>query len=152
VSLKYPPLYWETRPSDEKFFIGLGSWCPYRRLKTICAKQLETRKSEALNEWPDLSHLREVVSYTSRQIKEWLEWPNDYFVPDDPCEILFCDPTAYGFAMTEHAEECLEAIQKHFSLPGRILDQLDLERIRYEVLINMIVSSGSEHGSSINGY
>ena len=59
--------------------------------KHLC-KQLKSRNEGVLDEWPH--DTRELAIKMAGMIQEYLEWPNAFFVPRDPCDILLWDTTS----------------------------------------------------------
>lgn len=89
------PLYWPRVCKEptwiQRFLRGipiLGIDSVARR--HICA-QLALRDRSCLQLWPDNSELITTISFVFSKIQEWFRWPNDFYMPEDPCEILFWD-------------------------------------------------------------
>lgn len=56
--------------------------------------QLLQRDAACLQMWEAVPRIdMKLVRDVSGIIREYMFWPNDLFIPDDPCEILFHDPT-----------------------------------------------------------
>lgn len=59
----------------------------------IC-RQLRARTQCALDQWSHSERIRQVRDKVSPIIQDEFSWPNCYFVPDDPCEILLWEHSA----------------------------------------------------------
>jgi hypothetical protein len=51
------------------------------------------RGKEVLSSWGNDKEIVSVRDAVSRTIAKELNWPNGFFIPDDPCSILFFDPS-----------------------------------------------------------
>lgn len=65
-----------------------------KRVLRILHRQLSIRPSEALALWKNDPALMECRDRVSSLLQEYFYWPNNHFIPDDPCEILFWDPSS----------------------------------------------------------
>jgi hypothetical protein len=54
-------------------------------VRTSICSQLAARAPILPERWG--SH-RVLASRVCRRIREWMEWPNDHFIPDDPMEVI----------------------------------------------------------------
>ncbi len=64
-------------------FVGLAA-----RIRRSLAGQLKARPAEAMNVWdlgPEAHRVRDRVS---QRVRDVLEWPNDRFIPADPCRLV----------------------------------------------------------------
>jgi hypothetical protein len=52
-------------------------------------------------------------------VEEYFRWPNPYYIPDDPCEVLFWDPT-----MEMRFEEASLVLSDKFGFPEDRAEEL----------------------------
>ena len=115
------------------------------RYQSICA-QLRARPAVAMALWPDNDQVRHVRDTISLVVKDEFMWPNELFIPSDPCAILFW----------EHSARC-----SYFQAVVDILTELDLrasdvgdcvlvppEGMRYGEFVASVAQSLRSHGRS----
>lgn len=96
-------------------FIGIDKRA-FRSIK----QQLAQRSISELSNWGQESARLQVRDTLTSLLREYLRWPNDRFIPEDPCAILVFDPT------TElRAVEARRVIEDKFRLPIGFLDELN---------------------------
>ncbi|UCG31805.1 MAG: hypothetical protein JSU68_09060 [Phycisphaerales bacterium] len=101
----------------QRFLKGMPFVGPDRRALRNIRRQM-TRRSEAdLGAWKCEERVAAVRDVVSRLIQECMEWPTCYFIPDDPCDILFFEP--FGDLRDVDA---VVAIDEQFNLPTETLD------------------------------
>ena len=97
--LHCPPLDW---PEDWKrpkrldtLLLGIPFIGPQHRTRQSICEQLRARDPGCLSLWEESVERFRIARTVSAIVKDELNWPNDLFIPADPCEILFWDFTAY---------------------------------------------------------
>jgi hypothetical protein len=108
-------------------FFGLRA----RTLRNI-NQQLMRRSINVFELWGDNIDTYKCLCCVSPIVKEYFFWRNTLFIPDDPCEILFWDPSTelrFGTA--------LSMLGDLFSFPKTFWD--DLGELKYGELINRII-------------
>lgn len=124
---------WEGLSRRRKFFLSSPSSALVRRTQARLKSEVRARSLEALRLWPADRQTQYVFAYISSVIYEYMNWWEDVmFIPMDPCEILFLDPT-----IDLLAETAVGVIEHHFSLPSTVL--ADISRITYGQLIGRMV-------------
>lgn len=86
------PDNWKKPSSGQKIFMGTPFVGLDRRIFRAFKQKLENRNESIHNLWPEdleLCSIRDEVSTTLAKI---FGWPNTWFHPDDPCDILFWSP------------------------------------------------------------
>ena|GEM_PF-6049364 len=89
------PLFWtdEDEPLEPNWFKRLLKPAPsFKQMQEGLNQQLSMRQCPSPLRWgSDAPHLR--VGYVICRIaKEHFDWINDYFIPDDPFDIVFLTP------------------------------------------------------------
>lgn len=69
--------------------------------------------------WEGRDRVHRVRDRASEIIAEALEWPNPYFIPQDPCEIVFWDGT-----LDMLVEEAVLRLDDEFAIPDELWDRL----------------------------
>ena len=108
--------------------------------RNVCG-QLKSRSIGCLRLWGGEVDRFHILCFLLPIVKEYGRWPNCYFMPDDPCEILFFDPTSELLAA-----EAVCKIHEELSLPADMLD--DLDALTYGELVdrlNQFVKSNQEN-------
>ncbi len=90
--LSWPPGFAD-RSQVKRFFqdmpiIGINK----RAHRHICA-QLDSRCAACLRAWGDDPEVLRLLLVVAPLVREYMRWPSAHFMPDDPCDILFFDPT-----------------------------------------------------------
>lgn len=88
--LKWPE-YWVHPTRVQRLLIGVPIIGIDKRARTDIRKQLSTRSAQVFQAWP--SPVSPVYQQLSDVLMRELDWPNPFFIPADPCEILFWDPS-----------------------------------------------------------
>jgi acyl carrier protein len=96
--LRWPEFY-QARSEESKTFwqrLPLIGWLfassDYEAVAKSIKEQLLARPKPDPHLWGDDPQHVQMAQYLCRVIQEEYEWPNDHFVPDDPCEIVFLLP------------------------------------------------------------
>jgi len=63
------------------------------RIRRCLASQLKARPAEAMNVWDLGPEAHRVKDRVSQRVRDVLEWPNDRFIPDDPCRLVLREPS-----------------------------------------------------------
>lgn len=118
------PLQWPERWRHPNQYDRLLSDVPVLGLnarvhRNICG-QLKSRSIACFGLWGEDVDCFHTLCFLSPIVKEYGRWPNCYFIPDDPCAILFFDPTSVLLAA-----EAVCKIHEELSLPAEMLDDLD---------------------------
>lgn len=107
----HQPLVWSEKKALSRMLLGEKSY------RDIC-KQLKERDLGNFNKIWSETNFFNIVLPVSHIIQDEFYWPNNYFFPKDPCEILFW----------EHGPECSELsaiidIEKHLRKPVRLKEE-----------------------------
>jgi hypothetical protein len=95
------------------------------RAKRILASILAGRtREEHMRVWSQQGVPYDRLQVVSSIIQQWLHWPNDLFIPEDPCAIVFWHP---GFSL-DSVGLMLELVEKH-DVPLTLVD--DLSNLNY---------------------
>jgi len=136
-----PPLAWPTKADDlgqlTRLFRDLPMVGADSRAHRAIAKQLRARHIQCLDNWGAQVAIYQVLCVVSPVVKEYGEWPNTLFLPDDPCDILFWDPS-----MELKTVEAMNVLERDLSIPADIFD--DLIQIKYGELISRITHHVAE--------
>ena len=120
MTITIQPLYWPDRwirrSRWQDFLrdvplVGLNAWTH----RHIC-QQLRGRSEVALALWP---HRPPHVSLLSAMIQEYMLWPNAFFIPDDPCQILLWDTT-----LELRAVEAMLKMEDDFQIPRDVMEHI----------------------------
>jgi len=93
------------------------------------------RNSECLRKWNNQNDrycLRDIIF---KVLVDDMEWPKPLFLPDDPCSILFFDPTIDVKSGT--------ALSKIESIIGKKLDPSQIEQLTLGDLFRMAIERQS---------
>ena len=131
------PLRWpvdlKSLSAIQKFLAGfpLIGW-DWRVHKLHCA-QLKARDGSCLKLWGNrIEHLR-LLCFLNPIIVEYGRWPNSFFIPDDPLDILFVEAELDVLTAIHHMNREIPAINEIF------LDSLDSTLLDF---INKILNAG----------
>ena len=104
-------------------------------------RQLTQRNDASLETWGQDKSKIHLVSELASIIQEHMGWPNIYYIPEDPCELLFCAST------TGMQDVCaLQAISLRYALPDDTLG--DVYDLLFVQLVDRIFrSSGRPSGA-----
>lgn len=93
MTMKCTPLQWPRRTLWSR--LGLSLFSPFfDEVHAAISRQLSERSGHCMLMWTEYPEVdTELRKSCSAIIKECMFWPNDRFIPDDPVEILFYDPT-----------------------------------------------------------
>ncbi|MFA5553113.1 MAG: hypothetical protein WDA68_00950 [Phycisphaerae bacterium] len=107
------------------------------RLRKAFYRQLKSRSHETLELWGNNVNILRCLCIVSPIAKECFNWPNTCFIPNDPCEILFWDPTIdwRDAAFINH-------IKKELSLSGNFWD--DVNSLTYGQFIEKVIKHLNE--------
>jgi hypothetical protein len=147
--MKVPPLTWPNEKAHPKtldqFLRGVPLVGPDARAHRAISRMLKRdRRVDCLLEWGTDPKTYCVVAVCSCIIREYFNWPNVLFLPDDPCQILFWNPSE-----DLHIEEATCVISETFQLRGDPFH--DLSKITYGTLINRIVAQAFDPPKTVNG-
>ena len=120
------PQWWAQRSRWVDFLVGMPLIGPGRRLRKSIWRQLSARHDVILNAWEPSE--RNVARKVSSVIQECLGWPNAFFVPDDPLEILLFD-----------AGDSMSAVEAMVEIEERLGVEMKCEESLGD-LVNRIVS------------
>ena len=119
---KTEPLEWpnELRNTTgvRKVFTGLPIIGPDKAAKAKLDRQLSDREPLPVEVWSD-ERKHAIFKTIAQIIQEHCRWPNSNFVPEDPCEILFWNPSG-----DLRDVEAVLQILDHFRLPETLVDEL----------------------------
>ena len=91
----FTPLYWPPETQNltrwQRFLVGTPWGVSPYSVRTDISRQLCLRSAAFIEEWPNLPEIRLKLSLVSKCIEKHLEWPNVFFLPQDPCVLLFYD-------------------------------------------------------------
>lgn len=87
------PTYWKRPTEVQNFLKGVPFVGIDKRARRHFWNLLNKRSPSCLLEWGRDSDTLLMLLFISPIIQEWMEWPNIYFIPSDPCDILFFMPT-----------------------------------------------------------
>lgn len=111
------PKYWLEPTSIQRILRGLPLIGVDRRAyRSICA-QLLSRSPSVWCLWPE--DLVITAKEIAGVVEEYFRWPNPYYIPDDPCEVLFWDPT-----MEMRFEEASLVLSDKFGFPEDRAEEL----------------------------
>ena len=113
------PDCWKKPSAIKKVLLGIPIVGPQAKTyKQICA-QLEERTTDCLVNWGDNPERQYFAAEVSRILKTNLKWPNSFFIPADPFEILCWDKEAYPIDMLT-IEDVIQEIETSVGkrLPG----------------------------------
>ena len=106
------------RDRFQSFLLGMPFIGPEHRTHMLLAAQLQQRDETCLLAWGDACDRIRLARQVSGIIHKWLYWPNDFFIPEDPFEILVWDHTAYysdGFVLSGIVKEFEEFIGETYT-------------------------------------
>src|SRR5437667_4356584 len=81
------PEWWVSPTPIQRFLRGTPIVGPENRVHREICRQLRQRGETCLGAWGNDSRRFEAARTTSRIAAKKLNWPNDFFLPDDPFEI-----------------------------------------------------------------
>ena len=91
------PLRWPDRLARPNAFSRLLWGVPFlgpdARAYSSFRKQVGSRSPSCLSEWRNDTRLLEIRDEIAKILVREMEWPSPFFLPEDPCSILFFDPT-----------------------------------------------------------
>ncbi len=127
MSLRHPeldplrwPVYWSHPSIASTFFRDLPVIGINARAKKELNAVLACRTPDAHRAaWLHYAVEYDAIISISTIIKQWLNWYNALFIPEDPCQIIFWDPSK---AM-KYEGLVLELIEQH-NLPSDLFDHL----------------------------
>lgn len=106
--LTWPP-EWNAPSPLQKALMGMPILGLDRRLYAQFRRQVGARGQECLAIWPQDNPTQAVRLSVSSIIQREMRWPNRFFLPDDPCAILFFDP----FSNMDSVRAILEVERAH---------------------------------------
>ncbi len=105
----------------------------YSRVYRYIYSELAQRSHQAVELWGENTPRNRCACIVSPIIQEYGEWPNCFFVPDDPCALLFWDTS-----MELRSAEALYRIHGILEMPADVTEYND--RTTYGEFIDGIVS------------
>ena len=139
LSVGYQPLEWPPCRRSPSLLQRLCRWwclgsdyATWRELR----RQLGRRGPESRKCWGRDSLRIRTVADVSTIVADSLEWPNTYFVPNDPCQLIFFDPTPDLLC-----EEALMRISLEYGVPDEVWEKL--WSMMYGELIDAILRASS---------
>jgi len=114
------PLTWPTETKClnmiQRFLTGFPLLDPYRNVRESVINQLLIRQPDVLELWPTDAKIRSRAIETSHIIKQHMNWPNNYYLPQDPCSLLIFDNSLGGLRNYECIMELGKKFKKDMSL------------------------------------
>jgi len=98
------PTEWLTRTWLDNFLMGIPLIGLDRRVLREFRLQLKQRDESVLRIWGAGPSVESTRCRLAALLQEYLRWPNTFFVPKDPCDILFWNPSSLcidGLEVTE---------------------------------------------------
>jgi hypothetical protein len=81
----------ETLGQISRLMADFPFWGSHARIRRDICRQLRARTIRALDAWGTDPERYRVLCFVSSVVMEYGGWPNVFYLPDDPCELLFCD-------------------------------------------------------------
>jgi len=86
------PDNWKKTSTVQNFFIGTPFVGLDRRIFRAFKQKLGHRNERIHNLWPEDLEICSIRDEVSTMLAKIFDWPNTWFHPDDPCDILFWSP------------------------------------------------------------
>lgn len=127
----YEPLHWSDgfNQKNKRALFNFSLFSKEEKEYRGIIKQLKNRDFYAISCWD--KELLNYFSVVSNIIREYMKWPNIFYLPEDSCAILFYDPSSSLLAV-----EALLVISDIFCLSDDVLDNYN--SLNYEQLLRVI--------------
>ena len=132
--LQWPEFY-HRATKVQRFLADMPIVGMYFRIRKVFRRELKNRTYNALDSWENNPGKLKCISIVSPLIKDYFHWPNCYFIPDDPCEILFWRPQV-GYDDLS-GQEFASVLIDEFSLPEDFFE--DYNKLTYSQFIEKII-------------
>jgi hypothetical protein len=108
------PNEWLKQSQWGKISIGLPIIGLDRIVWKKLQKELLKRDVSALRVWPRNDRMLKIRDIVCGLVEEYFCWQNSYFLPDDPCEIVFFRP--YSVSDNLYEEEFISVLEEKFGI------------------------------------
>jgi hypothetical protein len=113
------PADWKQPSQFQRLFYEFPGFGLAHRIERHIARELKRRsKSECISAWEGDPQVLAIRDRLSAIIRDYLGWPNDNFIPADPCRLLLW--TTVGL---EDVEVAL-LLEDDFGLPKTVADRI----------------------------
>lgn len=116
----YWPDMWVRRSRLQRFLVGMPFIGIDRRTRRHICWQLAQRSFGVCSYWNADDRSWKLIKEVSDLIQDCLRWPNEHYLPDDPCEILLWEPSCVSELL---AEEVMLRLSEDFKLPETVWDR-----------------------------
>ena len=116
--LQWPPA-WANPGMVDRLFIDLPVIGLKRRVHRAISSQLLARSDSCFALWPSYLRTAHVLFTVAKSIQRWFRWPNSFYIPRDPCEILF-----FSYDRSLDRARCILEIAESLGVPIDAFERL----------------------------